>query len=194
MCELYGRDNLESFNDLILGGKSLDQIREYSAVFWKKFKQIDNYQKYIERIEKGESEIAKLKSINVAIHDKFAKLIDAFQEKNPSKTFKDFSFADIAIDYQGQEVTPDDLALNPFNFSLDEDRIYAMCLFKYTYGYWEITRNELRNHPTMLFNWAVQTRSVQDIAKRSEHLVHLFKQELYGEQTEEPAQNATKAN
>jgi hypothetical protein len=38
MCELYGRTSFESFTDLLLGGKSLEQIKEYSEVFWQKFK------------------------------------------------------------------------------------------------------------------------------------------------------------
>ena len=52
---------------------------------------------------------------------------------------------------------------NPFEFYPDEDKFYAFGLFKYTYGYWEIIRNELRNSQHFMFNWVVQTRSVIDI-------------------------------
>jgi len=75
----------------------------------------------------------------------------------------DFSFQDISIRYD-REVTDDDLAENPFiHFSKDEDRLYAYCMFKYTYGFWDITRNELRNSPFFLFNWAVHTRTNLEI-------------------------------
>jgi hypothetical protein len=94
-----------------------------------------------------------LRAINTAIHDKFAKLWEVFHKNNPGKTMKDFTFKDITIDYQGKEVTTEDLALNPFEFSVEEDKLYAFCLFKYTFGYWEITRNEVRNNTHFLYNW-----------------------------------------
>ena len=52
-------------------------------------------------------------------------------------------------------------------------------MFKYTYGYWEIMRNELRNSQHFMLNWALHSRSVIDIQKRSDFLVKLFKKELY---------------
>ena len=54
MCELYGRENLEMYNELLLVGKTPDEISQYSKVFWQNYKRIDKYEKYIERIEKGE--------------------------------------------------------------------------------------------------------------------------------------------
>jgi len=55
------------------------------------------------------------------------------------------------------------LLANPFEFSVEEDKFYAFGLFKYTFGYWEIMKNELRNSPHFLFNWAVHTRTNADI-------------------------------
>jgi len=74
MCELYGRVNIESFSELVGLGKSIEEIRAYSKCFWENFKKIDNYKKYIERIEKGENEIAKRQEIDKTIEDKFAQL------------------------------------------------------------------------------------------------------------------------
>jgi len=71
MCELYGRDNLDHFQELLVSGKTIEDIKTYSAAFWKNHKQIENYKKYLERIEKGESEIAKRNSVDKAIEDKF---------------------------------------------------------------------------------------------------------------------------
>mmetsp|Transcript_40485 Transcript_40485/g.61746 ORF Transcript_40485/g.61746 Transcript_40485/m.61746 type:complete len:211 (+) Transcript_40485:3376-4008(+) len=61
-----------------------------------------------------------------------------------------------------------------------EDRCYAMGLFKYTYGYWELIRNDLRNNPYFQFNWIAQMRSVVDIQRRCDYLISQFKKELYG--------------
>ena len=52
---------------------------------------------------------------------------------------------------------------NPFEFTTEEDKLFAYCLFKYTYGYWELTKNELRNNPYFLYNWASKMRSNIDI-------------------------------
>ena len=71
MCEIYGRDNFEMFSDLLVTGKTVEDIKEYSEVFWKNYKKIYKYEKYIDRIEKGEAEIYKRNSIDKAIEDKF---------------------------------------------------------------------------------------------------------------------------
>ena len=69
MCELFGRDNCELYNDL--HGKTLEEIKEYSAAFWKNYTKIEHYKKYIDKIEKGEAEIDKRRRIDLAIEDKF---------------------------------------------------------------------------------------------------------------------------
>jgi len=71
MCELHGRENVEQFSELFSAGKSLEEVQEYSEAFWKNYTKIDNYRKYLERIERGEMEIAKRNSIDQAIQDKF---------------------------------------------------------------------------------------------------------------------------
>lgn len=54
MCELFGRDQCEHYGELLALGKTFEQIKEYSEAFWANYTRIKNYQKYIERIERGE--------------------------------------------------------------------------------------------------------------------------------------------
>jgi hypothetical protein len=108
----------------------------------------------LDRIEKGAQEIAKRQAIDKAIDDKFIQLRDKFLDANPGKSIKDFTFEDIEIIYD-KPVTPEDLEENPFDFYPEEDKIYALGMFKYTYGYWDLLKNELRNCPYFLFNWIV---------------------------------------
>ena len=68
LCELHGRNNFDRFGELF---KPIDEIKRYSVVFWEKHTQIKNSQKHLERIEKGEAEIAKRTSIDKAITHKF---------------------------------------------------------------------------------------------------------------------------
>lgn len=84
---------------------------------------------------------------------------------NPGKAIKDFTFEDIEIVYD--KATPlEDPEENPFEFYPEEDKIYALGMFKYTYGYWDLLKNEIRNCPYFLFNWVVKTRTTADIQKR----------------------------
>ena len=99
MCELYGRDNIDMFSELILTGKTVEDITQYSGTFWKNYTKIENYKKYLERIEKGEAAIAHRNSIDKAIEDKFAQLMDKFLSANPGKTTSDFTLEDIHIKY-----------------------------------------------------------------------------------------------
>ena len=93
MCELYGRDNCDMYAILqIEGGKGLEEIERYSDIFWQKYKQLENYKKYIDRIEKGEQEINNRNEIAKAIETKWSSLITKFIAKNPGKTVSDFTF------------------------------------------------------------------------------------------------------
>jgi hypothetical protein len=60
-----------------------------------------------------------------------------------------------------------------------------MGLFKYTYGYFELLKSDIKNSPLFLFNWAVQTRTNATIQKRCDYLIQQFKLELYGDKGEE---------
>jgi SWI/SNF-related matrix-associated actin-dependent regulator of chromatin subfamily A member 5 len=67
MCETFGRDNYAKIAEG-LASKSVEDVREYSQAFWKNWEEaIDNGHKFVERIEKGEAEIEKKKSIEEAI-------------------------------------------------------------------------------------------------------------------------------
>ena len=61
---------------------------------------------------------------------------------------------------------------------MEEDKFYAFGLFKYTYGYWDLMKNDLKNSEYFMFNWVVQTRTIAEIQKRSDYLISLFKLEL----------------
>ena len=74
------------------------------------------------------------------------------------------------IDYDNP-VKAEDIDENPFEHSQDEDRLMAFCMFKYTYGFWDIYKNEIRNSPFFLFNWVVQSRTIVDIQRRCDYLI-----------------------
>mgnify|MGYP000998768022 CR=1 FL=1 len=164
----------------------MEEIQRYSDAFWKNYTKIENYKKYIDRIKKGEAEIEKRRQIDLAIETKWTNLITAFKARNPGKDISDFTFQDVEIKYE--HARAQNSASDPFDFHPDEDKFYAFGLFKYTFGYWELMRNDLRNSQYFFLNWVVHTRTVQDIQKRSEFLVNQFKYEIQGNN---PAQAAS---
>lgn len=48
-------------------------------------------------------------------------------------------------------------------FSKTEDRVCALGLFRYGYGYWDLIRNDIRNCRELAFNWIARSRSTVDI-------------------------------
>ena len=173
MAELYGREKVEHYYELQQFGKSVEDIRVYANAFWKNYKKVKNWQKYLERIEKGELELEKRYRIDKAIEDKFAKLKKDFLEANPEKTILDFKISDIVIKYEKTQEK------NLFDWTTMEDQICALGLYKFTYGFWDLIRNYFRNCPQLKLNWAAQTRTLDDIHKRCDYLIQLFRAELY---------------
>jgi len=48
-------------------------------------------------------------------------------------------------------------------FSVAEDRLMALGLHRYGYGFWELIRNDIRNDPSLLFNWVARSRTATEI-------------------------------
>jgi SWI/SNF-related matrix-associated actin-dependent regulator of chromatin subfamily A member 5 len=63
-CEHFGRNNIDLFAELYAVGKTYEEVKHYSKVFWKNITKIENYKKYLERIERGEMEIEFRRSID----------------------------------------------------------------------------------------------------------------------------------
>lgn len=74
------------------------------------------------------------------------------------------------------------------DFTEEEDRFIARCLFKYGYNSWELMKNEIRNSPRFRFNWRFLSKTVNDLRRRSDIIIELFK----AEQSEDKSKNKKK--
>ena len=94
----------------------------------------------------------------------------------------DIKYFDLGMEYRDEtndQVTIDAAeAIKKYNVGIkcatitpDEDRVYALAMYKYTYGYWDLVRNEVRNSSTLSFNWATFSRTSDDIKKRCDFLI-----------------------
>ena len=56
-----------------------------------------------------------------------------------------------------------ELAQPNTDFEVIEDFICAMGLSRYGYGFWELIKNDIRNEPSLMFDWVARSRTVTDI-------------------------------
>ena len=79
----------------------------------------------------------------------------------------------------------EDIKMDPdqkSEFTVAEDRLMALGMHRYGYGYWELIRNDIRNDPQLSFNWLARSRTVPEIQKRCDQLIAIFKKELLPEE------------
>ena len=58
-----------------------------------------------------------------------------------------------------------------------EDYICAMGMHRYGYGFWDLIKNDIRNEPSLVFDWIARSRTVADIQKRCDLLISQFEKE-----------------
>lgn len=94
-------------------GKTLDEVREYAKVFWKRYTELRNHEKIINSIEAGEQKIQRQQDIMNAIATKMERY------KNPWQELK--------IIYGNTKGKA---------FTEEEDRFMVCAIHKLGYGQW----------------------------------------------------------
>lgn len=151
-CERYGRREIKMIATEV-EGKSEKQVRAYSKVFWKRYKEIQEYDKIVKRIEKGESALQKVGNNNLMLKWKTQ------QYKNP--------WAEMRFQYGN----------NKGNFSEDEDRYIVCMTAKFGYGAWDEVKTEVRNCWEFRFDWFFRSRTSDEIKRRCDTLIRLIEKE-----------------
>ena len=80
--EQFGRKDIDSIT-ANLPNKTIEEVKKYAEAFWNRYHKIENGQKYVERIEKGEAEIEKYKLIYEAIDSKVYYTMKEFTKHDP---------------------------------------------------------------------------------------------------------------
>ena len=68
-CEKYGRDDLDNICQDV-EGKTPEEVRAYSAVFWERKDEMTDIEKIMAQIERGEAKIQRRISIKKALEAK----------------------------------------------------------------------------------------------------------------------------
>ncbi|GFH05549.1 uncharacterized protein HaLaN_00029, partial [Haematococcus lacustris] len=151
--EKHGREALPQIA-AEMDGKTLEEVTEYAKVFWARYKDLNEYEKVIKNIERGEQKIQRQQDILDAIATKLARY------KNP--------WQDLKIPYgpnKGKAYTE------------EEDRFILCMIHKLGYGNWDDLKAEIRKSWRFRFDWFFKSRTPQELARRCESLIKLIEKE-----------------
>ncbi|KAL1539085.1 ISWI chromatin-remodeling complex ATPase CHR11-like isoform X1 [Salvia divinorum] len=152
-CEKYGRNDIRSIASE-MEGKTEEEVERYATVFKERYKELNEFDRIIKNIERGEARISRKDEIMKAIRKK----LDRY--KNP--------WLELKIHY-GQ---------NKGKLYNEEcDRFMICMVHKLGYGNWDELKSAFRTSPLFRFDWFVKSRTTQELARRCDTLIRLVERE-----------------
>ena len=160
--EAFGRDALEKAFAAVVSetGKELQEVERYHNVFWQKYTTLPDYEKYIDKIEKGEKRLKRQKEI----HDLLNRKSKQAQEAG-------------AMTFQ--------YGNNQTRYYSEKSDIYLVHMMQ-EHGYGDSTpiladipaQNQFR------FDWYLKSRNAVELQRRCDTLVRIIEKELDGKEDE----------
>ena len=166
----YGRKDYASIADEV-DSKDADEIKTYAKIFWARYTEIADYQKYIGLIEAGEEKTRKLEHQRKMLKKKMA------QYRVPLQQLK--------INYSVSTT-------NKKVYTEEEDRFLLVLLDKYgvdSDGIFERIRDDIRESPLFRFDWFFLSRTPVEISRRCTTLLTTVAREF--EDAGAPKSNGT---
>ncbi|KAK1278455.1 putative chromatin-remodeling complex ATPase chain [Acorus gramineus] len=152
-CEKYGRSDIKSIASE-MEGKTEEEVERYAKVFKERYRELNDYDRIVKNIERGEARISRKDEIMKAI----GKKLDRY--KNP--------WLELKIQY-GQ---------NKGKLYNEEcDRFMLCMVHKLGYGNWDELKAAFRTSPLFRFDWFVKSRTTQELARRCDTLIRLVEKE-----------------
>eukprot|EP01024_Parvocaulis_polyphysoides_P043035 TRINITY_DN3928_c0_g4_i1.p1 TRINITY_DN3928_c0_g4~~TRINITY_DN3928_c0_g4_i1.p1 ORF type:complete len:714 (+),score=99.52 TRINITY_DN3928_c0_g4_i1:319-2460(+) len=157
-CEKHGRHALDDICTEI-EGKTEAEVRDYAQTFFQKYKQINEWERYMKQIEKGEEKIVRQEKIMAAIEKK----MEIY--RNP--------WVEMRIIYGANKGKA---------YTEEEDRFLVCMLKQLGYGQWDELKSEIRKSPLFRFDWFIKSRTAQELSRRCETLIRLIEKEMDDDQ------------
>ncbi|KAF4112821.1 probable global transcription activator SNF2L1 isoform X4 [Onychostoma macrolepis] len=154
--EKCGRDDIDNIAREV-EGKTPEEVMEYSAVFWERCNELQDIEKIMAQIERGEARIQRRISIKKALDAKIARYKAPFHQ--------------LRIQYGTNKGK---------NYTEEEDR-FLICMlhkmgFDKEYVYEEL-RQCVRNAPQFRFDWFIKSRTAMELQRRCNTLISLIEKE-----------------
>ena len=174
-CEKHGRDALSTIASEI-DGKTLDEVKKYSRVFWKRIDELSDGEKIANSIERGEIKLVRNATIERVLDAKMSgsgEFVIPYALGGPSA--------------RGKQYTPEEdefllRQLHEFGYSTDATVLYPA-----------IHKSILRS-PRFKFDFFLKTRTPSDLSKRCQKLISLIEKESELTQMEVDAKKKRSAN
>lgn len=154
--EKYGRDDLESIAKEV-EGKTTKEVKEYAKVFWDRYNELQDSERILGQIEKGETKIQRRISIKKALDAKMARY------KAP--------FYQLKIQYGSSKGK---------NYTEEEDRFLICFLHKLGFdkeNVYDELRYAVRQAPQFRFDWFIKSRTSVELQRRCNTLITLIEKE-----------------
>jgi len=178
--ERHGRYDFKSVAREMVNetGKDLKEIQRYFVAFWTNYRRVVDWKKVIEKIERGERKILRLRQIRDAIQEKVERHLEdtfgsQFQTKEhavPSANeLLEYSWPKMSINYGA--------GTRGRAYQEEEDAFLICMMHRHGYGAAERIRLEIRRAWQFRFDWYFKSRSAQEIQKRCDTVVKIIEKE-----------------
>ncbi|CAL4152713.1 unnamed protein product, partial [Meganyctiphanes norvegica] len=154
--EKYGRDDIENIAKEV-EGKTPEEVMEYSAVFWERCSELQDCDRILAQIERGELKIQRRASIKKALDAKMARYRAPFHQ--------------LRISYGTNKGK---------NYTEEEDRFLVCMLHKLGFdkeNVYEELRASVRAAPQFRFDWFIKSRTALELQRRCNTLITLIERE-----------------
>ncbi|CAI2347756.1 unnamed protein product [Caenorhabditis sp. 36 PRJEB53466] len=154
--EKYGREDLENIAKEM--ERPIEEIRAYAKVFWERYEELQDAEKVISQIEKGEARIQRKHAVAKALDAKIAKYKAPFQQ--------------LRISYgtnKGKTYTEDEdrfLVCETHRLGYDKENVF------------EELRQSVRMAPQFRFDWFLKSRTAVELQRRCNTLITLIEREM----------------
>ncbi|KAK3730906.1 hypothetical protein QZH41_012611 [Actinostola sp. cb2023] len=179
-CEKYGRDDMESVCQEV-EGKTPEEVREYAAVFWDRNDELQEIDRIMAQIDRGESKIQRRISIKKALDAKsFSKRLSRYYNKVTCPGI-DLHF----INYESSMVP------TRANYTEEEDRFLICMVHKLGLekeNVYDELRMACRSAPQFRFDWFLKSRTAQELQRRCNTLITLIEREMVELEEKEKAE------
>jgi len=169
--EKYGRNEIDSISKEI-EGKSPEEVVEYSKVFWERNHELQDIDRVMAQIEKGEAKIQRRGLIKKSLDSKIARYRAPFHQ--------------LRIAYGTNKGK---------NYTEEEDRFLVCMLHKLGFdkeNVYEELRAAVRNAPQFRFDWFIKSRTAMELQRRCNTLITLIERENHEIEEKEKAEKKSK--
>lgn len=181
--ERHGRYDFQAISKDVISetGKELSEVQRYFVAFWTNYRRLAEWKKILEKVEKGEKKILRLRQIRDAIQEKVELHIEETFGSNRDHLVKDgrmptaaelirSSWPKMKIQYAP--------GTRNRSYQEEEDAFLICMMYRHGFGAAERIRMEIRRAWQFRFDWYFKSRSAFEIQKRCDLLVKIVEREI----------------